>query len=119
MALAKRQGAWVSAVEAGVVLGLIRFWQRATRQANPADGMLPTIASSRRQGITHVFVECETMGCGNRRRLPFEDLGLPEETVFIEIARKRRFACHRCRRANATVRADWPRAKMGLGSDDG
>lgn len=120
MSLAKRQGVWITASEVDIVLGLIRFWQRATRQANPAEGLMPTIGDSRRQHQTHVFVDCGALGCGNTRRLSFDDLGLPDETVFVEIARRKRFVCHRCRSRNVSVRVDWPLPRMGSGSrDDG
>lgn len=118
MSLAKRQGAWLTASEVGIVLGLIAFWRRATRQANPAEGLMPTIGDSRRQRITHVFVDCTTIGCGNTRRLSFDELGLPDETVFVEIPRRKRFTCHRCRGRTVSVRADWPSPRMGLKTGD-
>ena len=116
MSLAKRQGAWISAFEAGIVLGLIAFWRKATRQTSPAEGLMPTIGDSLRQRITHVFVDCTTYGCGNTRRLSFDELGLPDETVFVEIPRRKRFVCHRCRGRTVSVRADWPSPDMGLRS---
>ena len=116
VSLAKRQGVWLTASELGIVLGLMQFWRRATRQTSPADGPMPTIGDSKRQRITHLFVDCGTIGCGNTRRLSFDDLGMPDETVFIEIARKKRFVCHQCRGRNVSIRADWPSPTMGLGS---
>ena len=119
LSLAKRQGAWLSGTEVWVVLDLIRFWRRSTKLTGMdgvAQGALPTIADSKAHGIGGAHIQCGRIGCGNRRRMSWEEIGLPEATVFVEIGRARRFRCHRCSSRDVIVSADWPRPKMGAGS---
>ena len=120
LSMAKRQGVWLSGEDIWVLLDLIRFWHRSTRlvgQNGVARGPLPTIGDGRTQGIAGVIVTCRRQGCGNRRRLAWGDLGLPETTIFVEIGRVRRFRCTGCQGCQVIVSADWPTPKMGLGDN--
>ena len=70
-------------------------------------GPLPTIADKRRLGMTGFRVECATLYCYHTKRVEFDALGLPDDTVFIDIPKLRRFVCERCGGREATVFADW------------
>ena len=111
MSLAKRAGEFITASEVWIVLGLIQFWRRTTVQSGwsgPAEGMLPTIGSVKAQGVRGVIVECRKGECGNRRKLSFDDLKLPDSVVFVEIAKHRSFRCYRCGGGEVLVMADHP-----------
>lgn len=111
LTLPKRAGTFIPASDVEIVLGLIRFWRRATVQigwSGPAEGMLPTIGSIKAQGVRGVIVECGRQGCGNRRKLSFDDLRLPDSVVFVEIARHGGFHCYRCGGRNASIVANYP-----------
>jgi hypothetical protein len=58
-------------------------------------GPLPTIADSKRLGMTGFRVECATLYCYHTKRVEFDALGLPDDIVFIEIPKLRRFVCER------------------------
>ena len=48
-----------------MVLGLIAFWRRMTLHGGfmgPAEGMIPTIAQVKSQGVRGVIVECGRIG---------------------------------------------------------
>ena len=120
LSLAKRQGVWLSGAEIWVVLDLVQFWRRSTRLAGHngvARGALPTIAHAKGHGIGGAYIQCRRIGCGNRRRLSFDEIGLPDTAVFVEIGRSRRFRCHRCGGREIIVSADWPRPKMGASAE--
>ena len=58
-------------------------------------GPLPTIADTRRLGMTGFRVECVTLHCQHTKRVEFDALGLPDDTVFLDIPKLRRFVCAR------------------------
>ena len=62
-------------------------------------GPLPTIADSRRLGMTGFRVECATLYCHHTKRVEFDALGLPDGTVFIDIPKLRRFRLREVRGA--------------------
>jgi hypothetical protein len=45
-------------------------------------GPLPTIADSKRLGMTGFRVECATLYCHHAKRIEFEALGLPDDAVI-------------------------------------
>lgn len=114
----KRQGTWLSAAESALVATLIWTIRRLTMSkgwSGVAEGPLPTIGDTRRQGIRAVYVTCDPpTGCGSRRRLLLDDLNLPDSAVFVEIPRLRRFRCVHCGNRKASVMADWPSGLGGL-----
>ncbi len=121
MSLAKRAGEWLSVHDARLVLGLIAFWRRMTVSSSfmdPAEGMIPTIGHMKSQGIAGIIVECGQSTCGNRRKLSFDDLGLSDRVVFIEIAKHRGFRCTRCGSRKVTIVANHPNP-LGSGWVDG
>jgi len=50
-------------------------------------------------------VECSTR-CHHTKRVEFDALGLPDDTVFLDIPKLRRFVCEKCGGREATVGAD-------------
>ena len=67
-------------------------------------GPLPTIADTRRLGMTGFRVECVTLHCQHTKRVEFDALGLPDDTAFLDIPKLRRFVCGG---RQATVGAHW------------
>ena len=65
----------------------------------------PTIARLKAQGLTGVCPVCRA--CQHSGAVPFEALGLPDETPFPEIARARRFRCSSCGARDYAVTPDW------------
>jgi hypothetical protein len=70
-------------------------------------GPLPTIADTKRLGMTGFRVECSTRYCHHEKRVEFDVLGLPDDTVFLDISKLRRFVCEKCGGREATVGGDW------------
>ena len=70
-------------------------------------GPLPTIADTKRLGMTGLRVECSTRYWHHEKRVEFDVLGLPDDTVFLYIQKLRRFVCEKCGGREATVGADW------------
>ena len=72
-------------------------------------GPPPTIAFLRQEnGIQGVRVYCAGLNCGRMQEISFYDLGLPEETLFPEIARRRRWVCTGCGSREVSCMPDWP-----------
>ena len=80
--------------------------------------MIPTIGQVRPEGLHGVIVECERIGCGNRRKLSFDALGLPDLVVFIEITKHRGFRCHCCGSRKVRIVANHP-SPLGRREDEG
>ena len=59
-------------------------------------GPLPTIAESKRLGMTCFRVECAAQYCYNTKRVEFDALGLPDDTAFLDIPKFRNFVCEKC-----------------------
>jgi hypothetical protein len=70
-------------------------------------GPLPTIADTKRLGMSGLRVECSTLYCHHEKRVGFDALGLPDDTVFLDIPKLRRFVCEKCGGREAKVGADW------------
>lgn len=123
MADAKRQGTFISAAQAGIVLDMIQAYRRvmmlAGRPAAPKC-MPPTVGDNRRQGATGLWVQCEgiidSAPCNSRRRLSFDDLKVPESMAFAEIRHQRRFRCERCGGRKVSLIPDLPDRGGGRGS---
>ena len=117
LAEAKQQGLFLSAMDVAFFRELVTWWTRASMQgwARPNDGMLPTIAETRRHGVTHLFVTCERQFCRQTRRLALDDLymppgrqKLPEHTVFRDLPNVCRWRCLKCGSRKVSVMAHWP-----------
>jgi hypothetical protein len=65
----------------------------------------PTIAHLSASGVAGVFILC--LDCRRSTDLPFERLGLPDQTLFPDIVRLRRFRCEGCGGRRAAVTPDW------------
>ena len=76
------------------------------RMKDRLGGNPPTIGDSRRMGMTTVSVHCAAP-CGHVAKLAFDDLRLPDSTVFIEIPLKRRLVCRACGRRAREIAASW------------
>lgn len=113
---ARRQGAWISAAEAGLISTLIATIRRLTMSkgwSGVPEGRLPTIGESKAQGISKFTVHCSTPQCWAARRFSFDDLGLTDDVVFVDIPKHRRFVCRKCGSRTVTIMADWPKALQG------
>lgn len=71
------------------------------------DAPLPTIGDSKRLGMTGLRVYCSGLYCHLQRRVEFEALGLPDDTLFRDIPKLRQFVCPRCGGLRVTVGEDW------------
>jgi hypothetical protein len=65
----------------------------------------PTIAHLKAQGLTGVCPVCRA--CQHSDAVAFDAIGLPEETLFPDIARTRRFRCSACGARDCAVVPDW------------
>ena len=65
----------------------------------------PTVGWSRGMGLTAFSVWCTA--CKHAARFTFEALGLPDDLVFVEIPRARRFVCTACGARSPAVMPDW------------
>ncbi|MDD5277709.1 MAG: hypothetical protein PHR16_16705 [Methylovulum sp.] len=70
-------------------------------------GPLPTVGDTRAQGITALSVTCESPNCRWSSYSAFDALRLPDDMVFVEIPRHRRFVCSRCGGRRVGVMPDW------------
>ncbi len=72
-------------------------------------GPPPSIGYLRREnGIEGVRVSCTGLNCGRMQAMTFDELGLPESTLFPEIARRRRWLCTGCGSREVTCMPNWP-----------
>lgn len=113
MADGRQDGVWILGAEASLISLILQTIRRLTQAkgwSGVSAGMLPTIGDMKRQRISTFTIHCSTPNCGSTRRWSFEELGLDDRTVFVEIPRARRFICRRCRGRKVTVMADWPSA---------
>jgi hypothetical protein len=67
------------------------------------NGPFPTVGDSRHLGMTGFRVECSAQHCHHEKRVEFDALGLPDDTVFLDIPKLRRFVCEKCGDREATV----------------
>ena len=75
----------------------------------------PTIAYLRGQGVMGARVSCRNTDCSRTVTVPFDKMGLPEDTPFPQIARLRKWICAKCGGRQISVMPDWrdPRAVQG------
>jgi hypothetical protein len=64
----------------------------------------PTIATLSASGVAGVYVLCQN--CWRSTAIPFDRLGLPDQTPFPIIVRLRRFRCEGCGGLRAAVTPD-------------
>jgi hypothetical protein len=67
----------------------------------------PTIAHLRAMGLAGLSVTCGNADCQHSTDMRFDDLGLPDETPFPEIAKLRRFTCSACGSGRVHLMPDW------------
>lgn len=116
MAGAKRQGAWITADEAGLIATLVQTVIRLTRGtgwSGVPEGRLPSIVYLKARGVSKFTVTCATPQCWSTRRFSFDELALDDELVFVDIPRHRHFRCRKCGSRQVTVMADWPNMLRG------
>lgn len=65
----------------------------------------PTIADLKASGLTGVHTVCRA--CQHSGAVPFDVIGLADETLFPNIGRARRFRCSACGARNIAVVPDW------------
>ncbi len=87
---------------------LIHRYLRAIGSRSP-EGRLPTIGSLKEQGSTRFTVHCSNSAayCHNQRIFTYDDIGLPDETIFIQIPFKRHFVCLSCGKSQVTLMAQF------------
>lgn len=127
LAEAKRQGLWMSARDVEFVRHLLSWWSRAHMLGwkRPNDGLLPTIAHVRSQGVTHLYVRCSASGCHQTRRIALDDLHrppgrqrVPEHVAFNDLPNICRWRCLKCGSRKVSVMAHWPTGP-GMGGAHG
>ena len=69
---------------------------------------MPTIGSMRRRGMVNFTVHCPAMGCcGHQHRFTFDELTLPDDMIFLDIA-KMPWRCSKCgARKQVEIAPDW------------
>ena len=67
----------------------------------------PDIAYLRRQGVVGARISCKGEHCGRTVTVPFDKIGLPEDTPFPQIARLRKWVCQKCGSREVSVMPDW------------
>jgi hypothetical protein len=65
----------------------------------------PTIGDLKKMGLTGVLPLCRD--CKHAGAVPFDALGLPDDTPFPLILRKRRFRCEPCGSRDCQLTPDW------------
>jgi hypothetical protein len=124
MSAAQRQGFHVTPAAIRIILAALRFYLAARSwlarpQGDPHDdaprrnrrdeptGPLPAIGDSRRHGLVACHIHCEGPNCWHQGRFMFDDLGLPDDTAFLDIARLRGFRCRKCGGRRVHVSPYW------------
>lgn len=62
-------------------------------------------------GETHFTIHCAGQACHHQAVMAFDQLGLPDGTIFVDIPRCRRFVCTSCHGRNARVMPIFPKAR--------
>jgi hypothetical protein len=78
-----------------------------------------TIAHARAAGETQFTVHCEAAGCYHQAVMSFDELGLPDETIFVHIPHVRGFVCSKCGSRNVNVKPIFPPARGTPGHHSG
>ncbi len=73
----------------------------------------PTIAQLKADGVARVRVTCLELACRHSGTVPFEAVGLPDDTLFPRIKAARRFACSKCSSREVSLMPDWPARGAG------
>jgi hypothetical protein len=70
-----------------------------------------TIGHARAAGETRFTVHCGQIECGHRAEMAFDEMKLPDETIFVHIPRLLNFVCSkwgsRDVKVNVGVSASW------------
>ncbi len=70
-------------------------------------GPPPTIEHLRGHGLKAFYIYCRALPCRHVGWMTFDELALPDEMIFIHIARHRRLVCSGCGRAQFEISLDW------------
>lgn len=70
-----------------------------------------TIGHARAGGETEFMVYCEMAGCYHQAAMTFDALGLPDDTIFVDIPRVRGFVCTKCQSKRVKVMPIFPKAR--------
>jgi hypothetical protein len=57
--------------------------------------------------MTGFLVQCSSLHCCHEKRIEFDALKLPDDLVFLDIPKVRRFVCEKCGGTQVSVSADW------------
>lgn len=74
---------------------------------------LPTIADIRQMGMSGFVLDCAGHYCHHHARIEFDALRLPDDLIFLDILKARRFVCATCGGRGVTVRPDWLQYETG------
>ena len=110
MEAARDRGFRITAATASLVIAALRFYvkERGWLKVSPANadrplprperyvGPPPTIGQVRKEGVHSFTAICRGIRCGHEKLLTFDELGLPDDQVFIHIPTARRFRCTQC-----------------------
>jgi hypothetical protein len=70
-----------------------------------------TIGNARAAGETRFTVHCGRIECGHRAELAFDEIRLPDETIFVHIPRLLNFVCSKCGSRDVKVMPIFPPAR--------
>lgn len=70
-----------------------------------------TVRQAKAAGETHFTIRCRRMECGHRATMAFDELRLPEETIFVHIPRLLNFVCTKCQSRDVKVMPIFPAAR--------
>lgn len=65
----------------------------------------PTIGCLKAMGVDGVDIVCRD--CRRSTSLPFDAIALPDQTLFPDVVKLRRFRCEGCGSTRAVVTPDW------------
>ena len=111
MECARSRGFRITPSTAGLIIDALRFyllkqgWMTILPAAfpkpyhpmpRPDPGPPPTIGHVKDEGIKSFSIICRTPKCWQEKLFTFDELGLPDEMIFIHIPHNRRFRCSAC-----------------------
>jgi hypothetical protein len=77
-----------------------------------------TIAQARSAGETCFTVHCGRVECGHRAEMTFDEIKLPDSTIFVHIPRLLNFVCTNCGSRDVKVMPIFPPARGQPGHRD-
>ncbi len=72
-----------------------------------AYGPPPDVGHFRSIGLKALHIRCLADPCGHVGWKTYDELALPNDLIFIRIARYRHFVCSRCGKRQFEISADW------------